>query len=80
MDQVDRDEFVDMIAQAVIDKIDERAQVNRLADLVVARVLALQEEETTLKELEASATPQEELQKPTSSDTKAKGKTASASK
>lgn len=38
-----------MIAQAVIDRIEEREKVNRLADLVVARVLALQEEEAKLK-------------------------------
>ena len=44
----DRDRLVDMIAQAVIDKLEERERVNRLADMVVARVLALQEEEDLL--------------------------------
>jgi hypothetical protein len=50
----DRDEFIEMIAQAVIDKIEERERVNRLADLVVARVLALEQEEALLREGRAS--------------------------
>ena len=44
----DRDHLVDMIAQAVIDKLEERERVNRIADMVVDRVLALQEEEDLL--------------------------------
>ena len=48
MTQSEKEELVDMIAQAVIDKIEEREQVNRLSDLVVARVLALQAEEKAL--------------------------------
>ena len=38
----ERDELVDLIAQAVIDRIEERDRVNGLADMVVARVFALQ--------------------------------------
>jgi hypothetical protein len=45
LDPAERDDLVDLIAQAVIDRIDERERVNRLADMVVQRVLALQEEE-----------------------------------
>ena len=44
----ERSELIDLIAQAVIDKMEERARVERLADLVVARVVALQEEEARL--------------------------------
>ena len=50
MNDDERQELVDMIAQAVIDKIEERERVNRLADLVVARVMALQAEEADLQE------------------------------
>ena len=38
----DRDEFVDLVAQAVIDKIEERDRIEGLVGLVVARVLACQ--------------------------------------
>ena len=46
LDPDEKAELVDLIAQAVIDRIEERERVNRLADLVVQRVLALQEQET----------------------------------
>ena len=46
--QAEKEELVDMIAQAVIDKLEERERVNRLSDLVVARVLKLQAEEKAL--------------------------------
>ena len=49
MSPEERAEFVDLVAQAVIDKLDERERVQRLADLVVARVLALQAEEARLQ-------------------------------
>jgi len=49
LSQTEKEELVDMIAQAVIDKIEEREQVSRLSDLVVARVLALQAEEKALE-------------------------------
>lgn len=45
----ERDELVDLVAQAVIDRIEERDRVNNLADMVVARVFALQREEDELK-------------------------------
>ena len=50
MSQADKEELIDMIAQAVIDKLEERERVNRLSDLVVSRVLALQAEEKALYE------------------------------
>lgn len=39
------DEFIDLVAQAVIDKIEERDKLKGLADLVIARVIALQKED-----------------------------------
>lgn len=41
----DREEFVDQVAQAVIDKIEERDRIESMVNLVVARVLALQTEQ-----------------------------------
>lgn len=48
MDTNERNQLVDMVAQAVIDKMDERQRTNALADLVVKRVLDLQAEEAEL--------------------------------
>lgn len=45
----ERNQLVDMVAQAVIDKMEEREKVSELADLVVHRVIALQREEAQLK-------------------------------
>ncbi len=41
----DRDDFVDLVAQAVIDRIEERERVSSLVSQVVARVLELQKEQ-----------------------------------
>lgn len=49
MDTNERNQLVDMVAQAVIDKMDERQRTSALAELVVKRVLALQAEEAELK-------------------------------
>ena len=38
----DRADYVDMVAQAVIDRIEERDRVARLVDLVAKRVMELQ--------------------------------------
>ncbi len=38
----DREEYVDMVAQAVIDRIEERDRLAALVDMVVRRVLDLQ--------------------------------------
>jgi hypothetical protein len=40
----DREEYVDMVAQAVIDKIEERDRIAGLVDLVVRRVMELQDQ------------------------------------
>jgi len=53
MDASERNELVDMVAQAVLDKMEQREQTNAIAELVVRRVLALQEEEAKLKATEA---------------------------
>lgn len=42
----ERDDFIDIIAQAVIDKIEERDRITGLVNLVVHKVLELQKEET----------------------------------
>ena len=57
MSAEERDELVDLVAQAVIDRIEERDRINGLADLVVARVLSLQQEEHALRAAEGAKTP-----------------------
>lgn len=41
----DREEYIDLVAQAVIDKMEERDRIEGVVSLVVARVLALQQEQ-----------------------------------
>jgi len=48
VDVQEHPEFIDLVAQAVIDKIQERDQVNRIVELVVQRVTELQAQEATL--------------------------------
>lgn len=45
----DRDDFVDVVAQAVIDKIEERDRITGLVEMVVSRVLAMQKADAELK-------------------------------
>lgn len=45
----ERNQLVDMVAQAVIDRIEQRSQINSMADAVVARVIQLQKEEAELQ-------------------------------
>jgi hypothetical protein len=40
----DGDDFIDIVAQAVIDRIEERERIASLVNLVVSRVLELQHE------------------------------------
>ena len=55
MDPAERNEFVDRVAQAVIDRIEERERTGSLADLVVARVFQMQkQEQEALAERDAS--------------------------
>ena len=44
----DREEYVDLVAQAVIDRIEERDRITGLVDLVVRRVLDLQQQQAAL--------------------------------
>lgn len=55
MSPEERDRLVDLIAQAVIDKIEERERINRISDLIVQRVLSLQAEEAALLKAEREA-------------------------
>jgi hypothetical protein len=43
----EQNNLVDMVAQAVIDRIEQNQQVNQLADMVVARVLEMQRAEAS---------------------------------
>jgi hypothetical protein len=51
----DREEFVDQVAQAVIDKIEERDRIDGMVSLVVARVLALQKAQAEAASILAEA-------------------------
>jgi hypothetical protein len=44
----DREDYVDMVAQAVIDRIEERDRIANLVDMVVNRVIELQEQQAVL--------------------------------
>lgn len=63
----DRDDFVDLVAQAVIDRIEERHRVNGLVEQVVARVIEIQKKEAELRAKAASET------RASSSDTELEG-------
>ena len=52
----EQDDFVDRVAQAVIDKIEERDKVASLVEQIAHRVLAIQKQEAALKEA-AAQTP-----------------------
>jgi len=51
----DREEYVDMVAQAVIDRIEERDRLAVLVDTVARRVVELQEKQAAL-----AAAPEDE--------------------
>ena len=52
----DRDDFVDVVAQAVIDRIEENHRVSSLVEQVVARVIEIQKKEAELRaQVEAEA-------------------------
>lgn len=53
MDLQERTEFVDLVAQAVVDKIEERDRINGMVNMVVSRVIAMQKEEAELQAQEA---------------------------
>jgi hypothetical protein len=51
----ERNQLIDMVAQAVIDKIEERHKINALAELVYQRVVALQKRESELLDKEKAS-------------------------
>lgn len=53
-----RDDYIDLVAQAVIDRIEERDRVSSLVDAVVRRVMELQKESA-----EAKAAAEEQVEK-----------------
>jgi len=53
----EQNNLVDMVAQAVIDRIEQNQQVNHLADMVVKRVLEMQRAESTQPETQDTASP-----------------------
>jgi len=54
----DREEYVDMVAQAVIDKIEERDRIAVLVETVVRRVVELQEQKQAALAAAAQASDQ----------------------
>ncbi len=53
----DREEFVDMVAQAVMDRIEEKDRLAGMVDLVVRRVMELQQQQA---EAQVEATQKQE--------------------
>ena len=49
----DREDFIDLVAQAVIDRIEERDRIDRIVEMVAARVIANQKEAKEAAEAEA---------------------------
>jgi len=56
MNLEERFEFVDLVAQAVVDKMEERDRINGMVNMVVARVIEMQGAEAALKAQEAEQT------------------------
>ena len=54
----EQNNLVDMVAQAVIDRIEQRDQVNELANMVVTRVIEMQRAEAAQKSQEANSEEQ----------------------
>ncbi len=48
-DSDDTDAYIDLVAQAVIDKIEERGRVAQLVEQVAARVIEMQKREANLQ-------------------------------
>lgn len=53
MNLEERYEFVDLVAQAVVDKMEERDRINGMVNMVVSRVIEMQRLETQVKKQEA---------------------------
>lgn len=66
MNPEEQNQLVDLVAQAVIDRIEQRDQISHLADMVVKRVLEMQRAESVTQQLAESVTQQ--LQEQEASD------------
>ena len=44
-DVKERDELVDLVAQAVVDRLEERSKIGMLVEMVVQRIYAIQAED-----------------------------------
>ncbi len=55
MNLEERYQFVDLVAQAVVDKMEERDRINGMVNMVVARVIEMQQAEAALRVQEAEA-------------------------
>ncbi len=64
----DREEFVDMVAQAVIDRIEERDRIAGMVELVVRRVFELQQQAAL------AATPEDQQTEDKAKETQDAGK------
>ena len=55
MNLEERHDFVDLVAQAVVDKMEERDRISGMVNMVVARVIEMQRAEADLQAAEAEA-------------------------
>ncbi len=61
----DREEYIDLVAQAVIDRIEERDRISGLVNLVVQRVMELQREQAEAEQALAAQAADTDEQGPT---------------
>lgn len=52
----ERDDFVDLVAQAVIDRLEERDRIEGMVSIVVSRVIALQKKDAETQQASSEAT------------------------
>ncbi len=60
----DREEYIDLVAQAVIDRIEERDRLSGLVNLVVQRVVELQQQQAQAEQDQAALTHDSDGQDP----------------
>ena len=53
----DREDFVDLVAQAVIDRLEARDRIEGMVSIVVARVIELQREAEASEETASPSAP-----------------------
>lgn len=64
-----RDDYIDLVAQAVIDRIEEKERVTFLVDAVVNRVLQLQREKADVGTASATESGSRKVEKSSEEDT-----------